>query len=195
MITLSEVRTQVNSTAESEGPLDLIRQGVIARWERETSLLWAARDEYVFRWLANRPDRQVIYLPLVNLAPASLEVIERRKGLLSDDTTELETPEDYSLEYVGEWNRGVAPELHRIGCYWGVAVTIEMSGGFTAANCPFEIKRALLLQVHFEFQRWQEAALSIDSRSIGQSSAMYLSGDLHPTFNELAKRYAASMVG
>ena len=174
MITSSEVRSSVELNPAKDEVVTDLRLAVIALWERLTCLLWDARTDYVEIVTPNGTEDTMIWLQLQN--PSIPTLIEE----LIDGTWTTVASTDYYL---------IRTRLTRKTGFWASHVRVTYSGGYSATTCPADIKRALIVQAGFMYQRLADDKLIIKAVSLNNKTGLYEDADYHPYFRQTVAKY------
>lgn len=189
MIELAEIRAECAVSPEAEAQLATQRAAAIALWEHVTGGLWQTRTAYPKSY---RYPCAPLYVPLLALSALVVDVRDDS----ADDWETLVADTDYELETTDEI--AVAAKVHPEDP-WPKHVRLTMTGGYTSATCPVDVKDALAKQIAFALRRWQGARVAQESETNGDNSTTFLRSPagngvlygqsvVHPVFAQTAGR-------
>lgn len=158
--------------------LDALRQQVIDLWELQTCRLWEERVGYVQEIIPPRGDDvRTIFLELWPIT--TITKVEQWTG---NEYTEV-----LAADYYQYHSHGL--RLSSEGC-WLSRIRVTYTAGYLSDDLPEDVRYALLIQAKFMLSRIMQGNLLIvsGSQSFDGGNTQYLAPNLHPYFEDLAKK-------
>jgi hypothetical protein len=176
VITVSDLRRELKLDATQEASLIGWVKCVIAQWEFLTNRLWNRRVAHVVE-VDVEEDTDHVWVPLYPIETISVALAAE----FSADPAAVLDASNYRVwrdtgrvRLAGGYRRGRQ------------VATLTVTGGYTPATCPEDVRRALITQVHFMTRRMDAQAIIVNSLSYERGSTSYMTADYHPSFKNLA---------
>lgn len=172
MISLSDLRQQLNLPPEEDDEVVRMKALVIAQFEGATGLAW---DVYTARVEEYEPQH------------------ERMKNLrlrTRNSTVTLVEKEDHDGSFTSydasDW-RMRRDSLFLVNTCWPDFVRVTADGGYSSA--PSDIQQALFVQARFLKERLQEGNIAVQSQNFEGGAGVFMKAHFHPHFEATVKRY------
>jgi len=188
LVDLLQLRDRIKVAASDESELEDLLEEAEQLWEERTFRLWIHEVDRVDVVRNASEVARFCFLPLWPVE--SVTSVEQRTSW-SGATWELLDPADYAVPP----DSGHVNAILRIGgSYWREFVRVTYTGGYLAkplaseAQTPASVRRAIITQVAFSRARTSGEKLDSKSKGFRGGSTQYLGADVHPQFEQLAKR-------